>query len=239
MASRRVLLTGAGGNIGRKISAALKERYEAVLLDRDADAGVGIEHADFSRFREDWVRRFASVDTVIHLAANPHTDANWSQLIPDNIDSVLNVCAACAQGGARRLLFASSCQTMEGYRDQGAGSITTDLEPRPVNNYGVSKVIGERICRHYSDHYRLSVVCLRIGWVPRGGDRAANSATNIWLKRKWLGEKDLIQVFCRSIEAEEVGFGIFYAVSANEGMRWDLEPATRILGYRPEEGIRG
>jgi nucleoside-diphosphate-sugar epimerase len=239
MVSRRILLTGASGNIGRKLSSGLRERYEALLLDRNADVGAGIEHADFTRFRKDWVRHFTSVDVVLHLAANPHTDANWSELIPDNIDSVLNVCTACVRGGVRRLLFASSCQTMEGYRDQGADLITVDLEPRPVNSYGVSKMVGERICRHYADRHRLSVVCLRIGWVPTGGDQVALTASNAWLKRKWLSEKDLVQVFSRSIEAEGVDFGIFYAVSGNARMRWDLDPARRVLGYQPEEGIRG
>jgi nucleoside-diphosphate-sugar epimerase len=237
--SRRILLTGACGNIGRKLSVKLRERYESVLLDRNAGVELGIEYADFTQFHESWVRRFPSVDVVVHLAANPNTDANWSELLPDNIDSVLNICTACVRGGVKRLVFASSCQTMEGYRDRGTGLITADLEPLPVNSYGVSKRIGEKICRHYADRYQLSVVCLRIGWVPRGGDQVALTASNAWLRRKWLSEKDLNQVFSRAIEAEGIGFGIFYAVSGNAGMRWDLEPAIRVLGYRPEEGIRG
>jgi len=237
--SRRILLTGACGNIGKKLSMGLRHRYEAVLLDRNEDVEIGIEYADFTQFREDWACRFPSVDFVVHLAANPHTEANWSELLPDNVDSVLNVCTACVRGGVKRLVFASSCQTMEGYRDRDAGLITADLEPLPVNSYGVSKLIGEKICRHYAGHYQLSVVCLRIGWVPRGGDQVAITASNAWLRRKWLSGKDLIQVFSRAIEAEGIGFGTFYAVSDNEGMRWDLDPARRMLGYRPEDGIRG
>lgn len=237
--SRRILLTGACGNIGKKLSVGLRQLYDAVLLDRIADDETGIEYADFTQFREDWACRFPSVDVVVHLAANPHTNANWSELLPDNVDSVLNVCTACVRGGVRHLVFASSCQTMEGYRDRDAGLITADLEPLPVNSYGVSKLIGEKICRHYADHYQLSVVCLRIGWVPRGGDHVARTASNAWLRRKWLSGKDLIHVFSRAIEAEGIGFGIFYAVSNNVGMRWDLDPARRVLGYRPEDGIRG
>lgn len=238
MKSRRILLTGAGGNIGRKLSGGLGHRYEAVLLDRNEDVEAGIEYANFTQFREDWVCRFPSVDVVVHLAANPHTDAHWSELLPDNVDSVLNVCTACVRGGVRRLVFASSCQTMEGYRERGAGLITVDLEPHPVNSYGVSKLIGERIGRHYADRYQLSVVCLRIGWVPRGGDQVAMTASNAWLQRKWLSGKDLIQIFSRAIEAEGIGFGTFYAVSDNEGMRWDLGMARRALDYRPADGIR-
>ena len=168
-----------------------------------------------------WVRHFDQVDTVIHLAANPHTNARWSDLVPDNIDAVMNVCAVCAEKQARRLVYASSCQTMEGYRDSGLSRITVDMEPLPTNDYGISKLIGERICRHYGERHSYSVVCLRIGWVP-GGDKGPGAEAASWQRGKWLSDGDLVRIFVNSIEVEHADFGVYFALSENEGMVWDL-----------------
>jgi len=168
-----------------------------------------------------WVRHFDQVDTMIHLAANPHTNALWSDLVPDNIDAVMNVRAACEEKQARRLVYASFCQTMEGYRDSGLSRITVDMEPLPTNDYGISKLIGERICRHYGERHSYSVVCLRIGWVP-GGDKGHGAEAASWQRGKWLSDGDLVRIFVNSIEVEHADFGVYFALSENEGMVWDL-----------------
>ena len=50
----------------------------------------------------------------------------------------------------------------------------------------------------------------------------------------WLSPRDCVQVVWRSIEAD-LGFGIFYAVSANGGRHWDIADTMERLGYRPED----
>ena len=237
MGKRKVLVTGAAGNIGSRVTQTLSERYELVLLDRDPRDRPGVVQADLRGYDPRWVRHFDQVDTVIHLAANPHTDARWEELIPDNIDSLLHVCGACVKKKVRRLVFASSCQTMEGYRKKGMDKITAKMEPLPANDYGISKVIGEKICRHHSDRFSLSAICLRIGWVPRHG-LTKKEAVLSWKRGKWLSDRDLAQVLTRAVEAEEIRFGIFFAVSDNRGMPWDLAPARKVLGYRPRDGLR-
>jgi nucleoside-diphosphate-sugar epimerase len=234
---KRVILTGANGNIGNKVSGALIRKYDLVLLDRRPDGIRGVRHADFSVYDPGWRTLFEENDTVVHLAANPHTTARWKDLIPDNIDALLNVCGACVERKVSRLVFASSCQTMEGYREKGEGLLGAGEEPLPENDYGISKLIGERICRSYSEKHSLSAICLRIGWVPSGDARPPGGTTDSWKKGKWIGGADLVQVIERAIEAEGVTFGIFYAVSRNRGMPWDLEPARKILRYDPEDGL--
>jgi nucleoside-diphosphate-sugar epimerase len=233
---KRIILTGANGNIGNKVSGALNRKYDLVLLDRRPDEARGVRHADFSFYDPRWRALIRENDTVVHLAANPHTTARWKDLIPDNIDALLNVCGACVEERVSRLVFASSCQTMEGYRGKDVGVIGAEAEPLPENDYGISKMIGERICRSYSEKHSLSAICLRIGWVPTQDLRPGETA-DPWKKWKWIGGADLVQVIERAIEVEGVRFGIFYAVSNNRGMPWDLEPARKILRYDPEDGL--
>jgi len=234
MAKERVLITGAAGNIGTKLRNAFVDKYDLILLDRKKiDVPTAI-CADLSKYDKNWAKYFENVLALIHLAANPNQRARWQELIRDNIDSVLNVCHACVKKKVARLIFASSCHTMGGYKDKNVDLITADMEPLPDCDYGVSKLIGERTCESFSDKYPLSVICLRIGWVPRG-DRTPSKETSPWLRSLWLSNRDLVQVFEKSIEAKNIKFKILYAMSNNERMNWDLETTMKTLSYKPRD----
>ncbi len=232
----KVLITGAAGNIGTKLRNAFKDKYDLILLDKKRLNAPNSIRADLGIYDNNWVRHFANVSHVIHLAANPFEDAGWQELIPDNIDAVLNICQACVEKSVERLIFASSCHTMGGYRDKKCELITADMEPIPDCDYGASKLIGERICKSYSDRYPLSVICLRIGWVPRE-DKMPGINTSLWLKSLWLSNRDLVQVFEKAIEAKNIKFRILYAMSNNEGMNWDLRTTMKTLNYKPVDRI--
>ena len=237
MAKRRVLITGAAGNIGTKLRDALKDKYDLILLDRKNLDSENALCADLANYDSNWAKHFDNVTTVIHLAGNPYEGAHWRELIPDNIDSVLHVCRACVEKKVERLIFASSCHTMGGYRDKDIGLITVDMEPLPDCDYGVSKLIGERICKSFSEGYPLSVICLRIGWVPRG-DKRPDRGVNPWLRGLWLSNRDLVQVFEKSIEAKDIKFEILYAMSNNKGINWDLHTTMKALNFTPLDGIK-
>ena len=92
MAKKRVLITGAAGNIGTKLRNAFKDKYDLILLDRRKLDAENAMCADLANYDSNWAKHFENVSTVIHLAGNPYEGASWQELIPDNIASVLNVC---------------------------------------------------------------------------------------------------------------------------------------------------
>ena len=237
MEKRKVLITGAAGNIGTKLRNAFVDKYDLILLDKKKIDASNAICADLANYDEDWVKHFENVSTVIHLAANPYEGARWPELITDNIDSVLNLCHVCVEKEVERLIFASSCHTMGGYKDKNVDSITVDMQPLPDCDYGVSKLIGERICKSYSEGYPLSVICLRIGWVPRE-DKRPGKGIDPWLRSLWLSNRDLVHIFERSIEAKNIKFKILYAMSSNKGMNWDLQTTIKTLNHNPRDGIK-
>jgi len=234
---RRIVITGAAGNIGSKLRYAFKDKFDLVLLDRKENRDENIEFADFSQYDGNWTKHFSNVSTVLHLAGNPNQDAKWEELFSDNIDGVLNICHACAERKVERLVFASSCHTMGGYMNTDINLITADMKPLPDCSYGISKVIGERICKSFSERYSLSVICLRIGWVPHG-DKRPNSKLDRWRKSLWLSNRDLSQIFERSILVKGIKFKILYAMSNNKEMVWDLKTSIKTLNYKPQDGIK-
>jgi NAD+ dependent glucose-6-phosphate dehydrogenase len=233
---RRIVITGAAGNIGSKLRYAFKDKFDLVLLDREENRDENIEFADFSQYDGNWTKHFSHVSTVLHLAGNPNQDAKWEELFSDNIDAVLNICHACAERKVERLVFASSCRTMGGYINTDIKPITADMKPLPDCAYGVSKVIGERICKSFSERYPFSVICLRIGWVP-DGDQKPDRGSDRWLRSLWLSNRDLSEIFETSILVEGITYKILYAMSNNEGMVWDLKTSIETLHYNPQDGI--
>ena len=129
---RTVLITGACGNIGRKLRAAWAELYDLILIDRVAgEDDEEIITADLEILDDDWITHFHGVDTVVHLAANTDEYAFWDDLIGPNLDALANVFHAAALAGVERLIFASSNHVMGERRESDTEPIAVDSEPMP------------------------------------------------------------------------------------------------------------
>src|SRR4029450_5987624 len=97
----RVLITGAAGNLGGKLRRHLEPSCELVLLDRNTGGDPAVVEADLSTWGA-WVERFAGVDTVFHLAADPTAQQTWPNLVAPNLDALLNAFEAAVALRVRR-----------------------------------------------------------------------------------------------------------------------------------------
>lgn len=233
-----LLITGAAGNLGRKLATHFQAKnYALRLLDIAAPAAdSAIETADISQWG-DWADRFMGVYCVIHLAADARVHADWQSAARHNIDATLNVFEAASRHGVRRVIFASSTWVMEGYSKSPA-TITEDLAPLPVNAYGASKLACERIGRFFGETRGSSAICFRIGaCLPAPQNRPGlHLGVTPWAQQKWLSDRDLCGAFERAVEAPEtLRFEVFNLVSSNQGMRWDMSKAERLLGFHPQD----
>jgi nucleoside-diphosphate-sugar epimerase len=175
-------------------------------------------------------------DAVIHLAGNPSPKTSWESAQHLNLDLTMNVYEATVRQGARRLVFASSNWVVAGHRFED-WPLTTDVAPYPVNPYGVSKLVGERLGRSYSERWGLSVICFRIGYCQRGENLPGpHMGWGLWGQRMWLSDRDLCQGFEKAVLApSDLRFGVLNLMSRNEGMRWDLDAARNAIGYEPAD----
>ena len=190
----RALVTGADGNLGRKLIAALEERPwcagivaldRAFAPDRPSRLPKVVEiEADLTVPSPALDDAAAQTDAVVHLAArNPYPDASWADGAA-SFDMTLNVAEAMARtasGAPKRFVFASSNHVMGGYKDEdpglAPGTLTTDLAPRPGTRsgpgdvpraYAAAKLMGERLLAAKSAAGGLTGVSLRIGWCQPG-----------------------------------------------------------------------
>ena len=231
---RKVLITGAAGRIGRFITGKLKGHYDFVLTDlrKPTDThGFPFVQADITDIAA--VRTTCEpVDTVLHLAADPHEDASWESILPNNITGVYNVFQAANEAGCQRVIFASSVHVVAGYPDEV--QVHTKMQVRPPNLYGASKAWGEALARFYAEQKDVSLICLRFGWViDRNSEQIRPENPNLDVM---LTFEDLTRLVRVSIEAPpDLHFGIFHGVSNNRWKRFDISDARDLLGYAPKD----
>jgi uronate dehydrogenase len=244
--SRRVLITGACGLVGRVLRKALAEDYEVAGVDARRRPWGGLSRADMTRLRHA-ERAVDGADVVIDLAS-AHWQQPWDVVHDNNIPAAWNTLEAARRRGVRRIIYASSNHVTGLYeRDEPyarilAGDygdldpatvprITTAMAIRPDSPYGVGKAFGEAAARYYAEEHGLSVLCLRIGtlnWASRPST-ARHFATLIT-------HTDMAHLVRCCIEAPpDLSFGLFYGVSANRWRIWDLDDARRLIGYQPQD----
>ncbi len=198
-----VLIAGANGNIGHKLRSHLEAvgRYELRLLDIDAKGDPAVHAADLSVYDEAWAGAFAGVDSVLLTAADPSPWASWARIRERNLDLLFNVMAAAQKHGVRRIVFASSNYVVSGYRFK-PDRLTADMDPLPINAYGASKLVGERIGKMFSERYGLSFIAFRIGVCQRHHDNRFGPwiPFSDWGQKMWVSDRDLCGAFQAAID---------------------------------------
>lgn len=234
---RTVLITGACGNIGRKLRTAWEDVYDLILLDAEpGEDDPEVFKVDLNVFDEEWITHFHGVDTVVHLAANPDEHASLADLSAPNLDALANVFNAAALAGVERLVFASSVHVMTGIRGDEPEAISAEEPPRPSGMYGALKFVGERFGKSLAQAFDVTFISLRLGRVQAGSNRPEGLKDD-WEKKLWLSNGDLVRLFDAAVEAEieDRLFLVVNGVSRNHGGLWDLADAAEILGYLPED----
>jgi UDP-glucose 4-epimerase len=233
---RTILITGASGNIGAKLSRHLHEQGRCGLRLFDRCAAENVLAADFAEYDPGWSQAFEDIDTVIHLAGEPRPNARWVDVHRNNIVATQNVLRASQAGKVRRVVLASTNQVMGGYRFL-EGPVTTDMPPAPLNPYAVSKLFCEELGRGFAAETGISVVAFRIGNILPGENvPGSHMKIGTWGQMMWLSNRDMLQAMECAIEADEIDFALLNLVSDNSGMRWDIGETRRLLGYQPQDG---
>jgi UDP-arabinose 4-epimerase len=169
VSTRAILVTGGAGYVGAHTCKALhRAGYTPVVFDN-----LSTGHESFVRWGPlipgdirdaDAVRHAISahqVEAVLHFAASAYVGesvANPQKYYENNVAGSLSLLGAMLEAGCRSIVFSSSCAI---YGEPETLPIGETTRHNPVNPYGASKAMVERILCDYQKAHNISAIALR------------------------------------------------------------------------------
>ncbi|MFK0379863.1 NAD-dependent epimerase/dehydratase family protein [Pandoraea sp. NPDC090278] len=225
---RRLLLTGAAGNLGKQLRGKLAEWADIVRVSDIVPITDTAAHEE--SMQVDLADRAAvhalleGVDALVHLGG-VSVEAPFDDILQANILGLYNVYSAAQKQGVKRIVYASSNHAV-GFHPV-TEVLDVDAPHRPDGMYGISKCFGEDLSRYYFDRFGLETVCLRIG-------SSFEQPKNPRMMVTYLSYRDFVELVRCSLFTNRVGHAIIYGVSDNPTL-WVDNTKAAFLGFRPQD----
>jgi dTDP-4-dehydrorhamnose reductase len=228
----RIAITGARGQLGSALMAALGPGHEVIPLGHDTlelGSPTAVEQI-----------RATGADLVIHPAAFTNVDGcarDPARAYAVNAIGTKHVALACRRLDAP-LVYVSTNEVFSGH----ASSPYTEYDqPRPINAYGSSKWAGEQIVRELLGSFYI----VRVAWLF-GGERNfvrtvlrladAPPAAGLRMVDDEVGSPtytaDVADAVARLIATEH--FGTYHFVNSGHCSRYEFARAILRSAGRPE-----
>jgi UDP-glucose 4-epimerase len=246
---RSILVTGAGGYIGRQLIAHLAENRRRLKTIVAADlhpmpealqmAGVQYLTADICSVELAEALKQYAVDVVVHLAAVVTPDAKSNRALEYKIDvlGTENVLQACITAGVKKIIYSSSGAAY-GYYADNPPWLEEHHPIRGNKDFAYSyhkRLVEEMLSRYRESNPELEQLIFRPGFIL--GATTRNQITNLFDQKRIVGlkgadspfviiwDQDVVAAIARGIF--DGGSGIFNL--AGDGLL-TLSQMARLLG---------
>ena len=164
-----ILITGGAGYIGSHTNKLISSNgFETVILDnlstgyRDFVKWGKLLEGDLSSL-DDLNKVFSEhkIDAVIHFAASAYVGESMQspqKYYFNNVVNTLNLLKVMRKYDCNKIIFSSSCAT---YGEPKTTPIDENHPQGPINPYGMTKFMIEKILLDYSKAYEFKYVSLR------------------------------------------------------------------------------
>ncbi len=213
----KIFVTGGAGYIGSIcVEEMLNRGHEVAVLDNlteghraAIDARAAFYEADLAD--RDAVARAikeAAPDAAMHFAANAlvgESMTNPSKYFRNNVANGVNLLDALVAGSVKRFVFSSTCAT---FGIPAKMPIDESLPQNPINPYGESKLMFEKVLRWYDEIHGLRFTALRYfnaaGASEKfGEDHRIETHLIPNVLKVALGQKDAVEVYGTDYETPD------------------------------------
>src|SRR5690242_13152722 len=165
-----VFVTGGAGYIGSICSEELLNAGHSVTVYDDLTEGHRSAIDSRAQFvlghpeeGDDILKavKAARPEAIVHFAANAligESMSNPGKYFRNNVANGLKLLEAAITVGVKKFVFSSTCAT---YGPPDRVPMTEDLPQRPINPYGESKLMFEKMLHWYHEVHRLEFVAFR------------------------------------------------------------------------------
>lgn len=176
----RIFVTGGAGYIGSVcVEQLVAHGHEVSVYDNLSEGHRAAVHPDAVFFEADLADRAAldaamgsaRPEAVMHFAANALVGESMSdptKYFRNNVANGINLLEAMVAHGVGRIVFSSTCAT---FGQPARVPIDESLPQDPINPYGESKLLFERILRWYDELHGIRHVALRYFNAAGAGER--------------------------------------------------------------------
>ena len=215
---KKVLVVGGAGYIGsHMVKMLVKAGHEVVVLDNLSTGFRGLakygrlvigDLADVNVLENLFLEH--QFDGVMHFAASSLVGESMTspaKYYRNNVANTLNILDVMVRHNVKNFIFSSTAATF----GEPEYSPIDELHPqKPINPYGSSKLMVERVLQDYASAYGLNSVCLRYfnacGADPEGElGECHDPETHLipLILQAASGRRDSITVFGRDYDTED------------------------------------
>ena len=208
----KILVTGDKGLIGSAVTSRLIAAGDGVVGFDRADGCDILDAAALARTAE-------GCDAVVHTAALlGRPEDRPDDIMTVNVTGTWNALAAARAGGAKRVVAFSSVNALGIFSGNGTPDYLPidDAHPaRATTAYGISKRLGEEMCRCFTLDTGISTICLRPPWVSDDARKAAELAKRaenpaaewapFWEYGAWVDVRDLAEAVFLALRCANPG----------------------------------
>src|SRR5487761_546036 len=205
----KVLITGAAGYVGSVCTEALIERGHSLIALDDLSEGHRESLDPRAQFCKvnlhdrdalDEVFRTTEIDAVMHFAAlclGEHSVKEPGRYYRANVSAGINLLDAMLRHRVKKLIFSSTAAT---YGEPEINPIPEEHRTKPINPYGASKLLFERILEEFESNSGIEYVTMRYfnaagASQSRGEDHHPETHILPILFEAALGQRDAFQIY--------------------------------------------
>jgi UDP-glucose 4-epimerase len=205
----KIFITGGAGYIGSICTEELiTQGYDVVVFDNLSEGHKKAVHpkaklitGDFNDYAQiELALNETKPDAIMHFAANAlvgESMTNPYKYFRNNVGGGLNILEAAAKTGVKKFVFSSTCAT---YGVPETMPMTEALPQHPINPYGESKLLFEKILRWYDALHGVKFVILRYfnaagASEQYGEDHRIETHIIPNVLKVALGKKDSVDIF--------------------------------------------
>ncbi|MBM3214512.1 NAD-dependent epimerase/dehydratase family protein [Candidatus Poribacteria bacterium] len=233
----KVLVTGGAGYVGTILRPFLEAEHDCTYFDTRPALGAETRTIIGDITNEaDVAHACAGQDAVIQLVmANPNVKEDLVRRSYNvHVQGMHVLLAKAVEAGVGRVIYASSMSVYA-----RCGSVyhdSEDMPPDATDVYGLTKRLGEEVCRAFAAaNPNLSVLAFRmvLPHTPDGWNRSRAAGRDTTFA---TGPQDLGRLYLAGLALKgHVGFDAIQACSDPEHKRLNLSKAKRLLGWEPRE----
>jgi nucleoside-diphosphate-sugar epimerase len=206
MRNMKILLTGSEGQIGKYFSSELYERG-IDFVGFDLASGQDLQKP------ESILESISGCSRIIHLALASGDQTHNSMGV--NLKGLFNLLSIAETNSIERILYLSSVDVLGIFKGESQPSyfpIDDEHPCLPSTEYGMTKFLGEEMCRSWSQRTGIPSIALRPPgvWFPETYDQIANYRRErpsyewdpYWEYGAFIDVRDLFEVSLKALTVQ-------------------------------------